>query len=113
MPAHLDGKQPTAALCFSPILDSVTRSLIPSIPNNRLLWQLVPAAGEEWRLCCDRDGQVVETKAEWGMGRCGRSAQLVWIPSQGSGTFSWRQVGSCQEQIDRQVQGQALLLTME
>lgn len=35
------------------------------------------------------------------MGRCGRSAQLVWIPSQGSGTFSWRQLGSYQEQIDR------------
>ena len=35
------------------------------------------------------------------MGRCGHSAQLVWSPSQGSGTFSWRQLGSYHEQIDR------------
>ena len=33
MPARLDGKQPTAALCFSPILDSATRSLIPQHPK--------------------------------------------------------------------------------
>ena len=33
MPARLDRKQPTAALCFSPILDSATWSLIPQHPN--------------------------------------------------------------------------------
>ena len=109
----LMGSNPRLLSASAPSLTLWHGPLSHSIPNNRLLWQLVPAAGEEWRLCCDRDGQVVETKAEWGVGRCGRSAQLVWIPSQGSGTFSWRQVGSCQEQIDRQVQGQALLLTME
>ena len=97
----LMGSNPRLLSASAPSLTLWHGPLSHSIPNNRLLWQLVPAAEEEWRLCCDRDGQVVETKAEWGVGRCGRCAQLVWIPSQGSGTFSWRQVGSCQEQIDR------------
>ena len=53
------------------------------------------------RLGCDRDGQVVEDRAEWGVGKRRHSAQLVCIPFEGPGTFSWRQLGSCQGQIDR------------
>ena len=39
-----------------------------SCPNNPFPWKLVPAAGEELGLGCDRDRQwVVEDKAEWGV----------------------------------------------
>jgi len=72
-----------------------------SFPKSPLLWQLVPDAGEEWSRGCDRDGQVVEARAEWGVGERGHSVQPVWAsfralaPSGGSLVHTWdRQLGS-------------------
>lgn len=75
-----------------------------SCSNNPFPWKLVPAAGEELGLGCDRDRQwVVEDKAEWGGGWTSMGAEPSESSARAPGgprTFSWRLPGWKQGQTE-------------